>query len=288
MNRRFAESEHGVTSLAGMLSALLSAVLLATAPATGPVERPVTIPTTGGLTLSGTVTVPPGPGPHPAAVIVGGFGPDNRDGSLDGRGEVPYRTLARSLARRGIEVLRYDKRGLGRSQGAPLSWLDARPLAADAVAATRRLVQLPGVNAARVTLIGHSQGGDLALQAARTAPATRVVSLSAPGRPLGALPEVPGTAADRLLTRLMSPAVARATLGRDPRVDAAAVRQPTLLVQGTADRVVPIADMGLLLAARRAAGRPTTTLRIPRAGHFLEVEGRVPARALDAVAAFAR
>ena len=271
-----------------MITALIGSAVLLAIPATGPVERAVNIPTSDGLTLSGTVTIPPGLGPHPAAVIVGGFGPDNRDGSLDGRAERPYQALARSLARRGIEVLRYDKRGLGRSQGPALSWLDARPLAADAVAATRRLVALPGVDTTRVTLIGHSQGGDLALQAARTAPATRVVALSAPGRPLGALPNVPGTTADRVLARLVSGDVARATLGRDPRVNAAAVRQPVLLVQGTADPVVPPSDMGLLLAARRAAGLPTRTLRVPGAGHFLDVKGRVPAGALDAVAAFAR
>jgi len=260
---------------------------MAVATPTTTVERPVTIPTSDGVTLSGTLTIPAGAGPHPAAVIVGGFGPDNRDGSLDGRGDVDYKTLAHNLARRGVEVLRYDKRGIGRSGGSPLSWLDARPLATDAVAATRTLAALPGVDSARVTLIGHSHGGDLALQAARTAPATRVISLSAPGRPLSMLPEVPGGTADRLLARLVGGDVARATLNRDPRVDAAAVRQPTLLVQGTADRVVPIADLGLLRAARTAAGRPTSTIRVPGAGHFLKVEGRVPARVLDAIAAFA-
>ena len=271
-----------------MVSALIGAALMAVATSSStPVERPVTIPTSGGLTLSGTVTVPAGPGPHPAAVIVGGFGPDNRDGSLDGRGEVDYRTLAHDLAKRGIEVLRYDKRGIGRSGGSPLSWLDARPLATDAVAATRTLAALPGVDSTRVTLIGHSQGGDLALRAARTAPATRVVSLSAPGRPLSMLPKVPGGTANRLLARLVGSDVARATLDRDPRIDAAAVRQPTLLVQGTADGVVPISDLGRLLAARTAAGRPTTTLRVPGAGHFLKVEGRVPARVVDTIAAFA-
>ncbi len=138
-----------------------------------------------------------------------------------------------------------------------------------------------------MTLIGHSQGGDLALEAARSAPATRVVTLSAPGRRLGLLPRVSGTAS-RLLTRLIGADVARATLGRDPRPDAAAVRQPVLLVHGTRDRTVPIADMGLLAAARAAADRRTSTLTVPGAGHFLQVEGRVPARALDAVAAFAR
>ncbi len=113
-----------------------------------------------------------------------------------------------------------------------------------------------------------------------------MVALSAPGRRLGLLPRVSGTA-NRLLARLIGPDVARATLGRDPRADAAALRQPVMLVHGTRDRTVPISDMGLLAAARRAAGRRTTTLTVAGAGHFLQVEGRVPARTLDAVAAFA-
>ena len=58
-------------------------------------------------------------------------------------------------------------------------------------------------------------------------------------------------------------------------------------MQGTRDRTVPFADMGRLAAARRAAGRPTATFPVPGAGHFLQVEGRVPLRVLDAIAAFA-
>jgi pimeloyl-ACP methyl ester carboxylesterase len=81
--------------------------------------------------------------------------------------------------------------------------------------------------------------------------------------------------------------VADATLRTDPLRDAAAARQPALLVQGTRDRTVPFEDMGRIAAARRAAGRATTTLPVPGAGHFLQVEGRVPLRVLDAIAAFA-
>jgi hypothetical protein len=36
----------------------------------------------------------------------------------------------------------------------------------------------------------------------------------------------------------------------------------------------------------RATGRAPGTLGVPGAGHFLQVEGRVPLSALDAVAAF--
>ena len=134
-------------------------------------------------------------------------------------------------------MLRYDKRGIGDSTGPNLAWLDARPLAADAGRVTRALVAMPGIDSSRVTLMGHSQGGDLALRAARTAPVQRVVTLSAPGRRLRLLPRVSGTAA-RLLARLLGPDVASATLGRDPLRDAVAARRPALLVHGTADEPV--------------------------------------------------
>ena len=147
------------------------------------------------MTLSATLTVPPGPGPHPGAVLVGGFGPSNRDGVFGDRAGGTYREIALGLARRGVAVLRYDKRGIGESDGPALSWLDARPLAADAGGGGAGLVAMPGIDSAHVALIGHSQGGDLALEAARRAPVARVVTLSAPGGPLGLLPRVSGTAA---------------------------------------------------------------------------------------------
>ncbi len=268
-----------------MLAALVSALLLIGPAGPAPAERPVAIPAGGGVTLSGTLAVPPGPGPFPAAVLVGGFGPNNRDGTFGDRGDGAYRGIALGLARRGVAVLRYDKRGIGASDGPALSWLDARPLARDAGAAARTLASLPGVDRTRIALIGHSQGGDLALQAARTAPVTRVVTLSAPGRPLGALPRVSGTAG-RLLDRLAGTAVSRATLARDPRRDAARAPQPALLVHGTRDRTVPIGDMALLAKARRQKALPTRTLRVAGVGHFLEIDGRAPAGMLDAVAAF--
>ena len=264
-----------------IVSALVAALLLV--PGAGaPTERPVAIPASGGVTLAGSLLVPDGRGPFPAAVLVNGFGPQDRDGGAGGA----YRRLAEGLARRGLVVLRYDKRGIGGSDGPALSWLDARPLAADAAAAVRMLAAIPGIDTRRVTLVGHSQGGDLAFAAARRSPATRIVSLSAPGRPLGLLPRAAGTAS-RFLRRLVGPVIADATLQADPLRDAAAARQPALLVQGPRDRTVPFADMARLAAARRAAGHLTRTLPVPGAGHFLQVEGRVPLRVLDAIAAFA-
>jgi dipeptidyl aminopeptidase/acylaminoacyl peptidase len=273
-----------------VIAALISALVLLGGAGAATADRPVAIPAAGGeVALAGTVTVLPGPGPHPAAVLVGGFGPANRDGSFGERDRDggAYRAWAEALAERGLAVLRYDKRGVGESEGPALSWLDARPLAADVAAATRVLAGLPGVDPERVTLIGHSQGGDLALAAALVAPATRIVTLAAPGRPLGLLPRGTG-AAGRFLQRLLGPGAASATLRRDPLRDAARARQPALLVHGTADRTVPVEDMSALAAARERAGRSTRTLTVPGAGHFVSVDGRVPEGALDAIAWFAR
>ena len=78
-------------------------------------DRPVTFAGEGrDVTLAGTIAVPPGPGPHPAAVLVGGFGPNEprrRASATAATGA--YRGWARELAERGLAVLRYDKRGTG-------------------------------------------------------------------------------------------------------------------------------------------------------------------------------
>ncbi|MGD9694171.1 MAG: alpha/beta hydrolase family protein [Thermoleophilia bacterium] len=270
-----------------MFAAVLSSALLALG-SPQQAERPLTVAAPGGARLAATLTVPAGAGPHPAAVVVNGFGPNDRDGRIGGRGRTTYRTIANGLAARGVAVLRYDKRGIGGSTGSDLAWLDARPLVSDVVTVTAALARRPEVDPRRITIIGHSQGGDLALWAARRAPARRVVTLSAPGRPLRALPRVPG-AAQRLLLRLAGRAVVRATLDRDPVADAVRVRRPVLLVHAADDRTVPIGDMARLAAARRRAGLPTRTLRVPApAGHFLEGGGRIAPRVLGAVAAFAR
>lgn len=272
-----------------MIAALLSALALLAGGGGDVTERPVTIAAPGQTTLAGTVLVPPGPGPHPAAVFVGGFGPQNRDGSFGDRGRGAYRAWARELAGRGLAVLTYDKRGIGESEGAALSWLDARPLRADAAAAARALAARPEVDPERLTIIGHSQGGDLALAAAAAAasPVERIVTIAAPGRPLGLLERASGSAT-RFLRRLIGPAAAGATLRTNPLRDAARAPQPALLLHGTEDGTVPIEDMAAIARARREAGRSTRTVAIPGASHFVSVDGRVPEGAFDAIARFAR
>ena len=107
----------------------------------------------GGTTLAGTLLFPRGKGPFPAVVLAHG------SGAMDRTADV---FLGDYLARRGIAVLLYDKRGVGKSTG---EWrrtsLDT--LAADAVAGVRLLGTHAGIDSKRVGVAGRSQGGQLAV-----------------------------------------------------------------------------------------------------------------------------
>jgi len=78
-------------------------------------EEEVAFDSLGGARLAGTLTLPQGPGPFPAAVLISGSGPQDRDETL--AGHKPFLVLADHLTRQGIAVLRYDDRGFAKSTG---------------------------------------------------------------------------------------------------------------------------------------------------------------------------
>lgn len=152
---------------------------------TGPLpyaEEEVTLP--GGaedVTLAGTLTLPAGDGPHPAVLLISGSGPQNRDEAL--MGHQPFRVLADHLTRRGIAVLRLDDRGVGASSG-DFTTATTADFADDAEAAFGWLRRRPETDAARVGLLGHSEGGLVAPMVAAREPAVAfLVLLAAPGVP---------------------------------------------------------------------------------------------------------
>jgi dipeptidyl aminopeptidase/acylaminoacyl peptidase len=257
--------------------------LMAPVGAMAATQRDVTLPGGNGDPLAGTLTIPDGPGPHPAVLIVGGFGPGTRDGAIVGGppGGL-YAAWARALADRGVMTLRYDKRGIGRSPGPALAWLDLPALTRDATAALRWLESRPPADRARTGAIGHSQGGDIALRSGRQGRADRVVTMAAPARPLGRL----GAGIRRIIVRVGGERAARETLQRDPRVDAARLPAPTLVVHGTRDATVPYSDARALVSARRAAGRPVALLTLGNADHSLAVGARTPPAAWNRIARF--
>ena len=110
-----------------------------------------------GVHLSGSITCPDAAGACPGVVLVGGSGPSDRhNGGF-------FDTLRTHLAGAGVAVLAYDKRGAGKSTGA---WAAATvdDLAYDAAAAVAALQAHPRVTGEAVGVLGHSEGGWVALR----------------------------------------------------------------------------------------------------------------------------
>lgn len=187
------------------------------------------------IKLAGTLTLPKGDGPFPAAVMVSGSGPQDRDETLFGH--KPFLLIADHLARNGVAVLRYDDRGVGKSQGKQQGATSA-DFATDAHAAVKYLLGRKEIDPKRVGIIGHSEGGVIAplVAAAHPDDVGFIVLLAGPGVPgdaisrgqsaamaraAGETPEgvkVAGKLLDAMLTATMADGPAE---GRKERVKAA-------------------------------------------------------------------
>ncbi len=192
----------------------------------------------GGTELSGTLTLPPGPGLFPAAAYVSGSGETLRE-------EAQF--LGGYLVSRGIAVLGYDKRGVGQSRGAfpgTLASNEALSIYAnDAGAAARFLAAQPDIDRSRVGFFGLSQGGWIIPLAASRAPATVSWAL------LQGAPTVTQGEADYYgsiagswtgpLAEAEAQARAHGPSGFDPVPFIRQLTFPMLWLYGTDDRAVP-------------------------------------------------
>lgn len=131
------------------------------------------------VTLAGAFSVPQGKGPYPAVVLVAGSGPQDRDENVFNH--KLFLVLADHLNRQGIAVLRYDKRGIGKSGGA-YKGATTLDFASDAEAAVRFLRTRAEVDQRHIGIVGHSEGGLIApLVAAKDPAVAFVVLLAGPG-----------------------------------------------------------------------------------------------------------
>ncbi len=129
--------------------------------------------------LAGTLTIPEGAGPFPAAVLISGSGPNDRDETI--AGHKIFLVLADHLTRQGIAVLRFDKRGVGDS-GGHFDQALTFDFASDVESAVRYLKTRTEADPRRIGLIGHSEGGVIApLVAAKNHEIAFTVLLAGPG-----------------------------------------------------------------------------------------------------------
>lgn len=143
-------------------------------------------PLADGVVLAGTLTLPEGKGPFPAAILISGSGPQDRNETVFGH--QPFLVLADHLTKQGIAVLRYDDRGTNESTG-QYSASNSADFATDANAALSYLLTRAEIDHDAIGFVGHSEGGliaplaitDHALGANDEHPIAFLVMLAGPG-----------------------------------------------------------------------------------------------------------
>lgn len=240
----------------------------------------------GSGSLSGSLRMPLAPGDHPlpAALLIPGSGPVDRDGNTKGAPIGIQVALAEVLARSGVASLRFDRRGI--SDGTDWRRSTFGDNTRDAAAALDALAGDPRIDASRLVVIGHSEGALHALRLATgqagTPPAAVVLlsgtarrgdevllwqaqqigpSLPAPVRGLLRVLRTDVTAKTRAtherIRRTTTPVARiggarlntgwfREFLDYDPRVDLEALAVPTLALTGGKDVQAPPEDLDVI------------------------------------------
>jgi uncharacterized protein len=249
--------------------------------------------------LRGTMLTPENP-LGAVILIIPGSGPTNRDGNSPlGVKASTYKLLAEGLAMRGIASVRIDKRGMF---GSARAVADANAVtiadyAADVHAWVEAIRQKTGASC--VWLIGHSEGGLVALASSRSAgDICGLILIATAGRPLGevlreqlksnpanapilgqALPAIDALEAGRrvdvsgmhpALLPLFSPKVQGfliSTFALDPARVIADWKKPVLILQGERDIQVGVSDAERLKQAAPAA----KLVLLPDTNHVLKV-----------------
>ena len=114
---------------------------------------------TAGIKLAGTLTLPANVDKAPVAILITGSGPQNRDEEIFDH--KPFLVLADHFTRQGIAVLRYDDRGVNHSEG-DFAASTTADFATDLQAAVDYLKTRTDIDATKIGLVGHSEGGIIA------------------------------------------------------------------------------------------------------------------------------
>lgn len=271
-----------------------------------PRDENVFIPANG-FNLAGTITRPAGNiEKAPVVILLSGSGAQDRDETVFG---IPILgQVAGRLADAGYFVVRYDKRGVGQS-GGRIESASIPAYAEDARAVLQWVRRRKDIDRDRVAVVGHSEGGAVALLAAGrdrgdidaigllAAPGEsgRAITLAQQRHALSRSTESEASKQEKiaLQTRLMDAVISgsgwetlppelrrqadtlwfRSWLQYDPADAMRRTNQPVLILQGALDTQIPPSHADALerLAATRS-GRSvlgTRKLVVPGVNHLL-------------------
>jgi pimeloyl-ACP methyl ester carboxylesterase len=279
-----------------LIIALAASCAVAAGAPAAPVESPIEAPGPAGP-LRGTLLTPDG-ARGPAILIIPGSGPTDRDGnSPAGILAASYRLLAEGLAAHGVMSVRIDKRGMfgSTAAAADANAVTIPDYVADVQAWTRVIRQRTKTSC--IWLLGHSEGGLVAMAAVKNPDVCGLLLVAAPGRPMGevlreqlkanaanspllsqALPAIDALeAGKRVDTTNMNPALRRlfrpeaqtfliSAFSYDPRRLLAGYGKPVLILQGQRDLQVREADAQALEQADPKA----TLVLLPDVNHVLK------------------
>ena len=237
----------------------------------GPAEA-IQVATRDGASIEAYVTAPPGGAPGPVIALVHG-GPESRD-------VLGWDRQAQILAAQGWWVVQPQFRGSGgygldfASQGWK-RW--GNRMQEDVEDALAQVIRDRGLDAGRVGIMGTSYGGYAALMGAVRRPDLYKAAISICG--LGDLGEAlayerrddesaDGFVYNYWVSRIGDPRTdAAAIASASPRLRAAEIACPVLLVHGVNDRIVQVHQSRRMNEALRAAGKPVEYVEVPDAGH---------------------
>ncbi|OBF73423.1 hypothetical protein A5750_14280 [Mycobacterium sp. 852002-51613_SCH5001154] len=182
------------------------------------------------MTVYGTFRHPAGRATVPAALLIAGSGPTDRNGDsalMPGQVDT-LRNLAQALSDDGVATLRYDKLGTGQTGLGPYAAdpgkVNIGAFQGEATAALQFLAGQPGIDRSRLMVVGHSEGALYALTLA-----TAALGIVPPVRALGLVEP----ASRRLLDLVSEQAHAQADAAvQAGRLTAAQAAESTAAVDG--------------------------------------------------------
>ena len=238
-------------------------------------EEAITLETVTG-NIEGTLLLPRAPEKLPVVLIIAGSGPTDRDGNNPIMKNNSLKMLAEGLAEHGIASLRYDKRGIGASKTAGLeeSQLRFGHYVDDAKVWIQLLAK--DTRFSKVAVLGHSEGSLIGMIASQDKAVDQYISVAGIAEPAAMALKEQLKAQPAFVAELSNPILDRLEMGQqvdsvppilfslfrpsvqpymiswfkfDPKKEIAKLDIPILVIQGTTDIQVDVANATLLAKA---------------------------------------